>query len=173
MTTEQLLREAASEALLTLDGIADTNPRDKTDFEAPAEWIAWAKSRARWAADALRAPIAQEIYAERILKQMLHESDPAQATQEPVQAGELPPLPEPAHRGPTGTGAYFNSFTADQMHAYARAALAARKPLTRKQINEASRDAQISFCLKTGGTYEEELARAIERAHGIGLEVKP
>jgi len=54
-----------------------------------------------------------------------------------------------------------------------RAALSARKPLTRRQINEASRDAQISFCLKSGGTYEEELARAIERAHGIGLEVKP
>jgi len=59
------MREAAQNALITLDGIADTNPRDTADFETPAEWIAWAKSRARWAADALRAPIAQEIYAER------------------------------------------------------------------------------------------------------------
>lgn len=42
-----------------------------------------------------------------------------------------------------------------------------REPLTRQQINSASRDAQISFCLKSGGTYEEELARAIEAAHGI------
>ena len=33
----------------------------------------------------------------------------------------LPALPEPAHRGPTGTGDYFSSYTADQMHAYARA----------------------------------------------------
>lgn len=41
------------------------------------------------------------------------------------------------------------------------------KPLTRKQINEASREGQISFCLKSGGTYEEEFARAIEKAHGI------
>ena len=127
-TTPQaaLLREAAQNALITLDGIADTNPRDTADFETPAEWIAWAKSRARWAADALRAPIAQEIYAERILRKMLHESDQSQAThqcgtcghigiedpvkgcpkcgfddmraklqatQEPVQAGELPALP--------------------------------------------------------------------------------
>lgn len=65
------LREAAQNALATLDGITDTNPRDTAVFETPAEWITWAKSRARWAADALRSPVAQEIYAERILKQML------------------------------------------------------------------------------------------------------
>ena len=29
----------------------------------------------------------------------------------------MPELPEPAHRGPTGTGAYFDSYTADQMDA--------------------------------------------------------
>lgn len=29
----------------------------------------------------------------------------------------MPELPEPAHRGPTGTGAYFDSYTADQMRA--------------------------------------------------------
>ena len=40
-------------------------------------------------------------------------------------------------------------------------------PLTRTQINKASRDAQIAFCLKSGGTYEEEFARAVEAAHGI------
>lgn len=73
MTTEQLLREAASEALLTLDGIADTNPRDKADFEDKDEWITWAKSRAKWAADKLRAPISRELYAERVLKQMLEQ----------------------------------------------------------------------------------------------------
>ena len=69
------LREAAQNALVTLDGIANTNPRDTADFETPAEWIAWAKSRARWAADALRTPVAQEIYAERVLKNMLQEAD--------------------------------------------------------------------------------------------------
>lgn len=76
-TTPQaaLLREAAQNALTTLDGIADTNPRDTADFETPAEWIAWAKSRARWAADALREPVAREVYAERILKQMMDEAD--------------------------------------------------------------------------------------------------
>lgn len=82
-TTPQaaLLREAAQNALITLDGIASANPRDKADFETPDEWIAWAKSRARFAADALRAPVAQEVYAERILRQMLHESDQTQSMQ--------------------------------------------------------------------------------------------
>lgn len=72
-TTPQaaLLREAAQNALTTLDGIANANPRDKDDFDSPDEWIAWAKSRARWAADALRTPVAQEIYAERVLKNRL------------------------------------------------------------------------------------------------------
>ena len=74
------LREAAQNALVTLDGIADTNPRDTADFETPAEWIAWAKSRARWAADALRSPVAKEIYAERILKQMLDEAQRVEKT---------------------------------------------------------------------------------------------
>ena len=69
------LREAAQNAMITLDGIASTNPRDTADFENPAEWIAWAKSRARWAADALRTPVAQEIYAERVLKNMMQEAD--------------------------------------------------------------------------------------------------
>jgi hypothetical protein len=78
------LREAAQNALVTLDGIADTNPRDTADFETPAEWIAWAKSRARWAADALRSPVAKEIYAERILKQML--AAPESDEGEPVPA---------------------------------------------------------------------------------------
>ena len=244
-TTPQaaLLREAAQNALITLDGIADTNPRDKTDFEDKDEWITWAKSRARWAADALRAPIAQEIYAERILKQMLHESDPAQATQEPVhatpgpmfwvrlrsdggyegpihnaviedvrrmsgawhplylgsepvQAGELPPLPEPAHRGPTGTGAYFNSFTADQMHAYARAALAARKPAVPLTLQQAT---AICICLTSQRVSVSEVQRKLRigwneakdlcktlvdsgllgdieisnHINGVGMEVKP
>jgi hypothetical protein len=30
-------------------------------------------------------------------------------------------LPTPAHRGPSGTGSYFDAFTADQMRAYGRA----------------------------------------------------
>lgn len=76
------LREAAQNALITLDGIASTNPRDKADFETPVEWIAWAKSRSRWAADILRGPIAQEIYAERILKKMLDDDSHGIGTKE-------------------------------------------------------------------------------------------
>ncbi len=79
MTENQKLREAAQNALVTLDGIANTNPLDTSDFETPAYWIEWAKSRSRWAADALRSPIAQEVYAERILKKMLTEQEAALA----------------------------------------------------------------------------------------------
>lgn len=211
-TTPQaaLLREAAQNALITLDGIADTNPRDTADFETPAEWIAWAKSRARWAADALRAPIAQEIYAERILRKMLHESDQSQAThqcgtcghigiedpvkgcpkcgfddmrainsrdtQEPVQAGELPPLPFPNDHN--GFGRCPDRYTADQMYAYARAALSARKPLTplTPAQMEKGRDQIFSinnpFCPCDSKTFSK-VAEWVERHHGIGLEVKP
>lgn len=38
---------------------------------------------------------------------------------------ELPPLPEPKHRGIESAGSYFDSYTAAQMQAYARAALSA------------------------------------------------
>lgn len=93
--TNQKLREAAQNALVTLDGIANANQRDTSDFETPSCWIDWAKSRASWAADALRAPIAQEVDAERILKKMLSEnsealSPPTQA--EPVEGGEVVPV---------------------------------------------------------------------------------
>ncbi len=100
MTTKQKLREAAQNALVTLDGIANANPRDTSDFETPACWIEWAKSRARWAADALRSPIAQEVYAERILKKMLTEQEaalslPTQA--EPVEGGEVVTVSQRTH----------------------------------------------------------------------------
>lgn len=42
------------------------------------------------------------------------------------------------------------------------------RPLTFAELDAAARDAQIKFCLKSGGSFEEEFARAIERAHGIG-----
>lgn len=41
-------------------------------------------------------------------------------------AGEYPALPKPGHRGPEGTGSYFDSFTADQMRAYVDADRAMR-----------------------------------------------
>lgn len=44
---------------------------------------------------------------------------------------------------------------------------AGRKPLTKAKLSELARAAQIKFCLKSGGSFEEELARAVERAHGI------
>lgn len=45
-----------------------------------------------------------------------------------------------------------------------------RKPLTRSQINKASGDAQIAFCLDKQPTYEVALAREVERLHGIGIK---
>lgn len=43
-----------------------------------------------------------------------------------------------------------------------------REPLPLAKLSELAREAQIKFCLKSGGSFEEEFARAIERAHGIG-----
>ena len=40
-------------------------------------------------------------------------------------------------------------------------------PLSFAQLDAAARDAQITFCLKSGGNFNEEFARAVERAHGI------
>ena len=45
-----------------------------------------------------------------------------------------------------------------------------RQPLTKREIADAARDAQIAFCLDKHKTFEEALTCAIERAHGIGGE---
>ena len=42
------------------------------------------------------------------------------------QQGEYLPLPAPNHRGPCGTGSYFDAYTAEQMRAYVDADRAAR-----------------------------------------------
>jgi hypothetical protein len=60
---------------------------------------------------------------------------------------QLPPLPETAHRGPTGTGDYFNAYTADQMHAYATAATAA----LRAEMDALRRDAERYRWLRDNG----------------------
>jgi hypothetical protein len=90
---------------------------------------------------------------------------------------QLPPLPEPAHRGPTGTGDYFNAYTAGQMHAYATAATAALRAemdallaAYRKMRNSAA--GYSNYCDDTANTrrcereYEEAEAmfRAIDAA---------
>ena len=50
------------------------------------------------------------------------------------------------------------------------ASQAQRVPLTRKQINECSRDAQIAFCMDKHPTYEVALTREVERLLGITQE---
>lgn len=50
------------------------------------------------------------------------------------------------------------------------ASQAQRVPLTRKQINECSRDAQIAFFMDKHPTYEVALTREVERLLGITQE---
>lgn len=59
-----------------------------------------------------------------------------------MSADTLPPLPEPAHRGPTGTGDYFSSYSAAQMRAYAAEAVAAERERCAKLCEQAE-DAAI------------------------------
>lgn len=92
---------------------------------------------------------------------------------QPAQAGELPPLPEPEISGiplgmPMSIGNYIRPskdlFTADQMHAYARAALTARKPLSRDLAIKGD-EYRITFL-------PDGRAEVVLKSIGIGLEVK-
>lgn len=56
------------------------------------------------------------------------------ARQDKALSGDLPELPEPAHRGPSCTGSYFDAYTAAQMREYARAAVAASPQLPVAQM---------------------------------------
>ena len=105
-----------------------------------------------------------------------HQGFPEAPKQEPVQAGELPPLPLPNDHN--GYGRCPARYTTDQMYSYARAALSARKPLTplTPAQMEKGRDQIFSinnpFCPCDSKTFRK-VAEWVERHHGIGLEVKP
>ena len=73
----------------------------------------------------------------------------------------MPELPEPAHRGPTGTGTYFDSFTADQMRAYALAALQSAQPAA--VSDEAIYAVWTQHC-QTPGTTTRQLVCGFARA---------
>ena len=49
---------------------------------------------------------------------------------------------------------------------------AEREPLTLQQLNNAARQAQIDYCLDKFSNFQVALARAIEKAHGIGITPK-
>lgn len=53
-----------------------------------------------------------------------------------TEASELPPLPSPLHRGPDGTGSYFDSYTADQMHQHAMDCVITRMADVQKVLRE-------------------------------------
>lgn len=65
---------------------------------------------------------------------------------------KYPSLPEPAHRGPDGTGSYFDAFTSDQMRAYVDADRASRPaPATASEISDAEmRQAFERECVPPG-----------------------
>ena len=100
-----------------------------------------------------------------------------QATQEPVQAGELPPLPFPNDHN--GFGRCPDRYTADQMYAYARAALSARKPLPYDLICNAidladTESMNGDYMLESGDCIAVvRTMQALIEINGIGLEVKP
>jgi len=78
----------------------------------------------------------------------------------------FPPLPEAQFIGTSRFGSIFRGHSDEAMRAYVAADRAARKPLT----DEAIRDA-IEFQFSQTGDWPEgdlEIARVIERAHGIG-----
>lgn len=82
---------------------------------------------------------------------------------------ELPPLPEPFDNVRYFSGkeeCRFDLFTDDQLRAYALEALQDRKPLTDEQIAEACGWKPGIGCKPL--PQELRIARAIERAHGIG-----
>lgn len=109
-----------------------------------------------------------------------------QATQEPVQAGELPDEREAFIHWMTTT--YPDVYTQDKAEHYwvqehvsrlawqaatARAALSARKPLTDEQRGKAYREVRDLLKLQMDYQSFSLGCDCTERAHGIGLEVKP
>ena len=110
-------------------------------------------------------------------------SDITQAVGAPLQRHVMPCAEVPVHprQGrlwanvrPIGAETSVPSYPLDDLYDQAAldAAVAAERerlvPLSFAQLDEAAREAQIKFCLKGGRSFEEEFARAIERAHGIG-----
>ena len=111
-----------------------------------------------------------------------------QATQKPVQAGELPDERKAFKQWwrqrqlLTFPKDYDQSRLADWCEAYkpaakdawqARAALSARKPLTEEQRAEVFRAAESRMVHTINLSWRNAVVDEVERAHGIGLEVKP
>lgn len=122
------------------------------------------------------ASLEDRLYAIcRSAESLLDSLAPAAPAPEAQAAGqELPPLPEPDGTveidcGPAPGGGreivFEDGYSADQMHAYARAALAQHQPLTDERILAMVKAAPA---LKTAEAEWLHVARAIERAHGIG-----
>lgn len=80
---------------------------------------------------------------------------------------QLPPLPAADHRGPNGTGAYFDSFTAAQMHTYALAALAQQAQPVDELPDLNPEDFVVAVVFKQLGGF------APVTAHGVRVTHKP
>lgn len=76
---------------------------------------------------------------------------------------QVRPLPDPAHRGPDGTGSYFDAYTADQMRTYAAAAVAAERERCAKACEG---EAELWEQAGNGPAMEARLCAAKIRALG-------
>jgi len=107
-----------------------------------------------------------------------------QATQEPVQAGELPDERAAFEQWASDNGEFPRAVarSGDVYHLMAtqtywlawqaRAALSARKPLTDEQRAEVFRAAENRMVHALNLSWRNAVVEEVERAHGIGLEVK-
>ena len=118
MTTEQKLREALQDAATSLETLSQLAGKpvypngDITCMGTFADVRTYAANRAYMARVALALPTTEA---------QDHIPDAGE-----MVGAELPPLPEPKHRGIESAGSYFDSYTAAQMQAYARASLSAQ-----------------------------------------------
>ena len=113
----------------------------------------------------------------------------AQAEPAPAPVGEYPALPEPKHRGPSGTGSYFDAYSADQMRAYIDADRAQRparevRLLTPQEIVAVLEGSALWYMFQHMGWYSapemsfkrhgkslaEELLRAACKANGLTVK---
>ena len=85
---------------------------------------------------------------------------------------KLPPLPFPNHAGPSGTGAYFDSYTEAQLRAYATEAVEADREQARARI--AKLEASLAGALReieilkvSAELYARHVARDMLTAHPV------
>jgi hypothetical protein len=144
------MTEALKQALMTLDGIADTNPRNKDDFDSPADWITWAKSRAQFEAGRIRTALTQATSSEQ---------------GEPSDSAIDAATRHIYHDGRPTSKEYRVSIVRAAKLYTAQPAPAAR-PMTREQVNSVF----DSLTPSGHGRSRYDIVAAVEAHHGIGSQ---